>query len=72
MDTWERDGVRRQKLKVRATAIKFLPPAERRDRDGGAQGPAGDRRGSAQDGAGSVFAARDAEPVCDGDAEIPF
>jgi len=29
MDTWERDGVRHQKLKVRATAIKFLSKGER-------------------------------------------
>ena len=29
MDTWEKDGVRHQKLKVRATTIKFLPKGER-------------------------------------------
>ena len=29
MDTWEKDGVRHQKLKVRASAIKFLPKPER-------------------------------------------
>lgn len=29
MDTWEKDGVRHQKLKVRATTIKFLPQGER-------------------------------------------
>ena len=29
MDTWERDGVRHQKLKVRATTIKFLPRPDR-------------------------------------------
>ena len=29
MDTWEKDGVRHQKLKVRASAIKFLPKGER-------------------------------------------
>ena len=29
MDSWERDGVRHQKLKVRATAIKFLAKGER-------------------------------------------
>ena len=29
MDSWEKDGVRHQKLKVRATAIKFLPKGER-------------------------------------------
>ena len=26
MDTWEKDGVRHQKLKVRALAVKFLAP----------------------------------------------
>ena len=26
MDTWEKDGVRHQKLKVRALTIKFLAP----------------------------------------------
>ena len=26
MDTWEKDGVRHQKLKVRAIAVKFLAP----------------------------------------------
>ena len=29
MDTWEKDGVRHQKLKVRATTIKFLPQGDR-------------------------------------------
>ncbi len=29
MDTWEKDGVRHQKLKVRANTIKFLPRGER-------------------------------------------
>ncbi len=29
MDTWERDGVKHQKLKVRASAIKFLPSGDR-------------------------------------------
>ncbi len=29
MDMWERDGVRHQKLKVRASTIKFLPRGER-------------------------------------------
>jgi single-strand DNA-binding protein len=29
MDTWEKDGVRHQKLKVRASTIKFLPPQDR-------------------------------------------
>ena len=29
MDTWEKDGVRHQKLKVRASTIKFLPTGER-------------------------------------------
>ena len=29
MDSWEKDGVKHQKLKVRATTIKFLPQGER-------------------------------------------
>ncbi len=29
MDSWEKDGVRHQKLKVRASTIKFLPQGER-------------------------------------------
>ena len=36
MDTWEREGVRHQKLKVRATTVKFLP---RPDRSAGALRP---------------------------------
>ena len=41
MDTWEKDGVRHQKLKVRASAIKFLPKGER-FAPGGARPQAGD------------------------------
>ena len=29
MDTWEKDGVKHQKLKVRANTIKFLPQGDR-------------------------------------------
>ena len=29
MDTWEKDGVKHQKLKVRASTIKFLPKGDR-------------------------------------------
>ncbi len=29
MDTWEKDGVKHQKLKVRASTIKFLPQGDR-------------------------------------------
>jgi len=29
MDTWEKDGVKHQKLKVRAATIKFLPKGDR-------------------------------------------
>ena len=29
MDSWEKDGVRHQKLKVRASVIKFIPRGER-------------------------------------------
>jgi len=35
MDTWEKDGVKHQKLKVRASTIKFLPRGDRLN--GGAQ-----------------------------------
>lgn len=31
MDTWEKEGVRHQKLKVRASTIKFLPQGNRLD-----------------------------------------
>ena len=34
MDTWEKDGVRHQKLKVRAVTIKFLSPRESRPQQG--------------------------------------
>lgn len=39
MDTWEKDGVKHQKLKVRASTIKFLPKGDRL-----AGGPAGAAR----------------------------
>jgi single-strand DNA-binding protein len=29
MDSWEKDGVKHQKLKVRAATIKFLPQGDR-------------------------------------------
>ena len=29
MDNWEKDGIRHQKLKVRASTIKFLPKGDR-------------------------------------------
>ena len=29
MDTWEKDGMKHQKLKVRASTIKFLPAGDR-------------------------------------------
>lgn len=37
MDTWEKDGIRHQKLKVRASTIKFLAKGERLN--GAAQRP---------------------------------
>ena len=40
MDTWEKDGVRHQKLKVRASTIKFLPKG---DRLGGGPKPAAEQ-----------------------------
>ena len=41
MDTWEKDGVRHQKLKVRALAVKFLAPKgeTRPQQPGNAQRP---------------------------------
>ena len=47
MDSWEKDGVRHQKLRVRASAIKFLP---RGDRAGGAPRPQGQSAPDAADG----------------------
>ena len=29
MDSWEKDGIKHQKLKVRASTIKFLPQGDR-------------------------------------------
>ena len=45
MDTWEKDGVRHQKLKVRASTIKFLPKG---DRAPGAIRPAGGIAGASE------------------------
>ena len=45
MDTWEKDGVRHQKLKVRASTIKFLPKG---DRAPGAIRPAGGVAGASE------------------------
>ena len=42
MDTWERDGVKHQKIKVRATLIKFL---SRGDRPNGGYPRGGDQSG---------------------------
>ena len=39
MDTWEKDGVKHQRLKVRASTIKFLPQGDRLN-----GGPAGQQR----------------------------
>ena len=39
MDSWEKDGVRHQKLKVRASTIKFLPSGDRLN--GGTRGAEG-------------------------------
>lgn len=41
MDSWEKDGVKHQKLKVRAVAVKFLSPSQ----------PQGARPAQAGDGA---------------------
>ena len=47
MDTWEKDGMRHQKLKVRASTVKFLPKG---DRAAGAPRPAAGLAASASDG----------------------
>ena len=47
MDSWEKDGVRHQKLRVRASAIKFLP---RVDRSGGSYRAQGQQAADAPDG----------------------
>ena len=57
MDQWERDGVRHQKLKVRANTIKFLPQ--------------GDRLGGAGQTAASELPSTPSFTDSDGD-EIPF
>lgn len=56
MDTWEKDGVRHQKLKVRANTIKFLPKGERF------------AAGGARPQAGDVFASE----MPEGDPDLPF
>ena len=38
MDAWERDGVKHQKLKVRASTIKFIPRGEPRYGSGAREG----------------------------------
>jgi len=40
MDSWEKDGVKHQKLKVRASTIKFLPKGDRLAGGAQAQGSA--------------------------------
>ena len=47
MDSWEKDGIRHQKLRVRASAIKFLP---RVDRSGGSYRGQGQQAVDAPDG----------------------
>ena len=60
MDNWEKDGVKHQKLKVRASTIKFLPRGDRL---------AGGPRGADAPGA----PASPAVPVeADADTDIPF
>ena len=40
MDTWEKDGQKHQKLKVRASTIKFLPQGDRLAGNSGGKGDA--------------------------------
>lgn len=40
MDSWEKDGVKHQKLKVRASTIKFLPQGDRMNGGSAQQQPA--------------------------------
>ncbi|MBR4603946.1 MAG: single-stranded DNA-binding protein [Kiritimatiellae bacterium] len=66
MDQWEKEGVRHQKLKVRASTIKFLPQG---DRLGGS--PQGrDQQHSPRDYGRGPMVADAMEPGDDGD--IPF
>lgn len=60
MDTWEKDGVRHQKLKVRAMTIKFLPPA-------------GNKSAASATSASSTLATRvPSEPAESETEELPF
>ena len=43
MDTWEKDGLKHQRLKVRASTIKFLPQGDRLN-----GGPAGQQKSPSQ------------------------
>jgi single-strand DNA-binding protein len=63
MDSWEKDGVRHQKLKVRAATIKFLPIGEHRlveNKDVG------------MSDASSTQASRDSEVVDTDPEDVPF
>ncbi len=63
MDSWEKDGVRHQKLKVRAATIKFLPIGEHRlveNKDVG------------MSDASSTQASRDPEVVDTDPEDVPF
>lgn len=61
MDVWEKDGVRHQKLKVRASTIKFLPKGDRL-----AGGPGGSAKSPDAQSSGAYAPM---EPDTD---EIPF
>ncbi|HBJ59006.1 MAG TPA: single-stranded DNA-binding protein [Verrucomicrobia bacterium] len=67
MDTWEKDGVRHQKLKVRASTIKFLPQGDRLN--GGAP-----RQTAAESELGAAIAApgAPAEPLENDPDNLPF
>lgn len=63
MDSWEKDGVRHQKLKVRAATIKFLPIGEHRlveNKDVG------------MSDVSSTQASRDSEVVDTDPEDVPF
>ena len=61
MDSWEKDGVKHQKLKVRASTIKFLPQGDRLN-----GGPAQQQQARQESYSASVSA-----PESDPD-DIPF
>ncbi len=58
MDSWEKDGVKHQKLKVRASTIKFLPQGDRMN-----GGPALQQPAARQEGYASVAPEPDSDDI---------